>query len=270
MLTMWLLLLAAAQPRQTVTWSQVDGADPRILARLLLPPGDADEVAGGKVHRLWVPGQSYRAILWTQPKPTADGLCHRTARSIGLGNRNRLDSEAPQPDTILSVAVEARVEQFAAPYPEKPSVAACTRTGGYVTPSVQTRAASLAAMKRLTRAMRMAAGRRSTGFSIVCQIELKGLQSCPDARRALATLPLNALYSVEPAGSVKTTVVMDGPGPKLLSYEFSYPVLDSRPRDVEFSFGPSAPDGNSWRVGMSYLNGRLVRVSMRKASVIYH
>lgn len=232
------LSVSAAAPL-AITWGEATRSQPVALAAKLLPPKVSKKIVGGEILRKFQPGQIFWAGFWEKPVAIAPSLCRRTLHTSEL--RNSAAPEHPPLDTRLAVAPFETNLSFATTYPRRADPQSCSQVKAYVTPAPARRGATIAALDTLTTAIAAASSGSALPFELTCQTRA-GDGACADARKALATLPLEALIGVYlPPGSEPTV-----------------------------EFGNSGRDGASWRVKLTRTDGKLEKVELKRQQIIYH
>lgn len=256
--------LAADVPPRTVTWAEVDKKTPQQLSRMFLPPAAAANVIDGKLGRIWLPGQSFGLSLWTASRPAGPQLCHRVRHGLDLKNTNVGWAEVTPPDTALTVGEVRSRDQYATTYPRAATLETCAEPLGYLSPPENEREAALEALDRLVRAIDMARQSTKLPFALECRAD-DGDSACSNQRQALASLPLDVIYRVSFwTVDQRIRLYSEQFGPELLL------ALNRSPPAAEIEFGPSPPNGRSWRIMTESVDGRLSRILMRRTTVIYH
>lgn len=249
----------------TLALDQVRGADPAVLAARVLPPDAASKVVGGLVRRQWAPGQVYFIRLDERAEIHAPEMCRRLSHIGGAGAPAAL--EAASGDMPLALQPFSPVVFYAPTYPMTANEAMCQTAKGWIGTPPDRPEPTLRMLARLTDAMRQAAGDAPLPFDIACTTETSHSTSgpCPDARRALADLPLDSLLSI----LLQNTVYQDEPIQNGIRVRKMQPVEDDRWPQAEVSFAASPPDGKSWIVILKGVD-RLEAVEMRRTTIIRH
>lgn len=263
-LTTALLIATSTVAPQTLSLGQVRDADPAVLAARVLPPETPDNIVGGLVRRQWIPGQSYFIRLDEPPAVHSEQLCRRLSH-VG-GAKAQAANDAPD-DTSLDLDPFQPVTFYASTYPKPADVTICRSAEGWISASDDRTAPTLAMLERLTSAMRQAAGNAPLDFTLSCTTEVSYSASgpCPDARAALAALPLDHLLHV----GLRNTVYQDEPARNGVRVRYMQPVTNQQWPEAEVSFDASPPDGRSWTVVLKGVD-RLEAVEMRRSTIIRH
>lgn len=249
----------------TLTLGEVTATPPAALAPRVLPADVAARITGGTRRRRFVPGQAYTLVFTERAVPAGRHLCARNGHTTVYANL-RVDGGAdpagvPQ-DTVLTAGPIDTLHEIA-PLPAKATLARCAKAEGWIVAPDGWEEQTGAALVRLMDAMRDAR-RRRPAFALTCATESG---ACVDARRALATLPLGALLTVEFPEAVTGTPAADGNRVRIRTMAASPAGLTiSR---VVVHFGPSAPDGRSWFVTIDGANP-VTAVAMWRSQVTYH
>lgn len=246
-----------------VPLSQVDRANPVVLAQAVLPPGIASRVTGGWVRRQFLPSPVYRALFWEAAEPGPDGFCSRRVHVVELGNPMAGGMPTPPPDTLLELKDLGQGVQYAPVWPHPSTAAPCATPAGYIAPRPANLQAELAMLRRLTDAMRLAASREPLPFELACTGE--DPEACADPRAALAHLPLEALLAVR----LKSNQYREGPVQDGVRVRYAQPVTDGRWPEAEIEFDYSGSGGRSWFVTLKGVD-RLESVVMRRTTIIRH
>lgn len=268
------LALAVSDPQtETVTTPQVStlaldqvrGADPVVLAGRVLPPDVASRVVGGLVQRQWMPGQAYFIRLDERAEIQAPELCRRRSHIGGAAASGAVET-APG-DTPLALERFAPVILYAPTYPMTANDAMCQTAKGWIWTPPDRPESTLRMLARLTDAMRQAAGDAPLPFEITCTMETSYSTSgpCPDARLALADLPLNSLLGIH----LQNTVYQEEPIQNGVRVRKMQSVENGRWPQAEVSFNASPPDGKSWIVILKGVD-QLEAVEMRRTTIIRH
>lgn len=256
------MALASQEPDRTLLLSEVDQAEPRVLAPKVLPAETAERITGGWVRRWWVPGQVYRALFWEASQPDREGICARRVHVVELANREARGNPN-DPTTVLTLKALQGGVQYGPSYPEPASEARCAELTGYIAAPDDQIDAQLAVLGQLTEAMRAAEGSAPLPFRLECDPQ-EAPNACDDPRRALAELPLGRLLRVGPDMERLRARPRTG-GPRVLVE----PIVTGPLSEAQVEFGESAPDGRSWMVRLESRD-RLEAVYLRRATIIRH
>lgn len=254
-------LVSQDLPR-TLPLSEVEQADPLVLAPKVLPAETAAGIRGGWVRRWWVPGQVHRALFWEQSRPEREGICARRVHVVELAERNAPGHQA-DPATPLAVEQLAEGIQYGPSYPEPASEARCVELTGYIAGPPEQIEAVLMMLTRLTDAMRLAGGSADLPFALECTGE--DPEICRDARGALANLPLDQLLNLG-VSNTRYTVDNSTPG---VQVRMMQPVTDGRWPQATAEFDISPPGARSWTVTLVGTD-RLEAIQMRRTTIIRH
>lgn len=256
------MVLASQQPERSLLLSEVNQADPLVLAPKVLPAGTAGRITGGWVRRWWVPGQVYRTLFWEHSLPEREGICARRVHVVELANRNA-PGHPDDPATVLTQHDLGDGVQYGPSYPEPATEARCAELTGYIAGPEDRIEGQLATIGRLTEAMRLAEGSAELPFALECDPQ-GASNACDDPRRALAELPLGKLLSVGPS-LVRPRDASTPPGPRIF-VDTGVP----QPWSVtEIEFDISGPGARSWMVTL--VGGeRLEAVRLRSAMIVRH
>jgi hypothetical protein len=257
-----LLLGVLAHQPETLPLSDVERADPMRLAPAVLAPEIADQVTGGWVRRMWMPGQVHRALFWETPQPHRQGVCARRVHVVELANTDAPGHEAPR-DTPLALRSLGDGVQYGPSHPEPATSERCAELTGYVAGPVEETEAQLRMMLRLTEAMRLAEGSGSLPFELACESETA--DACADPREALSALPLNRMIGLR-LRNTQYRVDDTTPGVRIRKME---PVRDGRWPEASVEFDTSGSDGKSWSVTLVGAD-RLETVRLRRSTIIRH
>lgn len=255
-------VLASQEPDRTLPLSEVEQSEPLVLAPKVLPAETAERITGGWVRRWWVPGQVYRALFWEQSRPERDGICARRVHVVELGSRDA-PGHPNDPATVLTLTDIGEGVQYGPSYPESASEARCADLTGYIAAPDDQIDAQLAALGRLTDAMRLAEGSADLPFRLECDPQ-GAPNACDEPRRALAELPLDKLLRVGPSMQRLHARPRTG-GPRILVE----PVVAGPLYEAQVEFGESGRDGRSWMITLEGRD-RLEVVHLRRASIIRH
>ena len=216
-----------------------------------------------------MPGQVYRVVFWEAAEPAGATLCRRRFHGIDLSNPTA-SGHPDEPTIALTIGDRSSGLGYRSSHPDPAATSSCTKSQGWITPTPPRTAASLAALDHLTKAMRAAAGTTPLTFEIRCDDE-EGGNACADGRRALSSLPLDALFHVsfDTGNYVTVSETPRGDGGTIRVRQM-VSGQDSVPPTATFEFGMSEPDGRSWRVELVGPSDRLVEVRMRRTTIIYH
>lgn len=255
MLTLLLGLMLQTAP-VALPRSEIDGADPRVLAGKILSPEIATSITGGWVRRQFIPGTTYAAGFWGEPVSYRPRLCSRPGYSVTFTTHDRVAAVAENPILTAGEIQQGIGYALAAP-------GGCNEAKGWISVSPTNTEASLRMLIRLGEAIEAAKGRHRLPFDIQCTSETPG--SCRDRRAALAGLPMASLLSIR----VQNTVYREEPAQNGVQVRYMQPVKDGRWPQAEVSFGPSDPDGRSWTLLLKGAD-RLETVEMRRTTIIRH
>ena len=175
------------------------------------------------------------------------------------------------PAVILQVGTTRSVDGFATSYPALAGSARCGEVEGYAVPMPDQTTTTVAAIDQLTSAMRIAARTSPLPFQISCDAEDDD-KSCMNSRAALAALPINVLGAVSfDTGNYAVKSFTPGSnGRPAIRVTQMLPPSEGRSSTPIVEFGPSEPDGKSWRVTLIEVSGRLQEIRMRRSTTIYH
>lgn len=262
-----LAMLLAMMP--TVTAAELTALSPRQLAERFLPAEDAKRIKGGEVARELTPWESYRLSMWGEAVPHDDMLCRREAYNMRVSRPAPPVQNSP-PDASLSITWQAAYVDLGVPQ-GRPTKENCARVQGFATTVPGDLKASVAAIRQLVVAMRLASGSAPLPFKLACRQE-SGDDVCADARASFARLPLKLM-----SGSVmletgryvtKSLTPMDG-GRRMVVRQM-VPTLTGQYPIALIGFRSSPPRGLSWRVRLVSGEKGLEQVEFGRTYVISH
>lgn len=260
-----LLLLPAVAPQATTTIALADvqqakdAASALALARRVLPGEAAARIVEARVARVWLPGQIWWIGAIEPATAAGKDLCERTAHSIRMAAPSAAGDTAPG-DTVLTAEAPERWSEIAVmPIGVAATPAACAkqsfvgegRSGGR----------AIAAYRVLRSAMAAAGGTAPLPFGVTCNSEAPA--ACQDARKALASLPLDALRGIG-VSCLEGQKIRNG------NIIRCPPLVRGQPYQAEVRFGPSGNDGRSWTVAFVHRPGWPATVDLRRTTIIYH
>lgn len=250
-----LALQVAAGPDATLTTGQVQPWSKFEAADRLLDAEQARGIVDGEFRRAGMFG-NYSGQWWRQAEVVGEMLCRRETYSVTLR-----PVAASTPSTPLR-ADRQTFTQFRSTYPEAATAQTCTETTGWINTMPDTRDAQVVGLARLIQAIAAASGDQALPFEIAC--ESTSVRPCGDPRVALRTLSLPTLYSVQPVTEqYRSEPVVNG-----VRMRYAVRPADGVYNVYEASFGPSQTR-DSWFVKLEGRD-RLERVTIRRATVIYH
>lgn len=263
MAAMAALALQSAGPG--LTMGEARAGDVATLAQRLLPPSVAARVAGGRVDPMRMVPNTWSVRLWEAPTVAGADQCWRTAYSATLapagGEGAEVSDSTPVEPPIVNVLID-----IATTYPEPATAEGCAALDeGWAPTQRQDAEATGRMMARLTDAVDRAGRYGRLPFELSCEAP-EGDGSCVNARRALATLPLDRLIGVTLSTGRYRVAPFSTPG---VEVQLPEPAADGRWPEAEMAFAISPPGARSWRVTLKGVN-RLEAVEMRRASVVYH
>lgn len=261
MIAMVLALLA--QTPETVSLAQARAGDAEALAPVLLSAEVAARVEGGLVRRQWSPGQVYFAQFWEPPVVESQGLCRRAVHWRRMSDERLPGDDSAPDDAPLTIGEASGGTQYAVSYPQAATEEICGQVAGWFSVREQTRAAELKSIGRLTEAMRQAAGREALPFDLSCDGEEP--ETCRDARKALADLPLDRVLGVR----MRNTEYRSEPVRNGVRMRYMQPVENDRWPQAEVAFDMSGEGARSWTVVLKGID-RLEAVEMRRSTIIRH
>jgi hypothetical protein len=269
MLVLALAFVAGAPPEdaRTIPLREATALPANELARRLLPSPIAGKIAGGVLHRRWLPGQVYTAVFWEPAIPVGSMLCRRIMHGIELSNASA-PGDKDAPDTLLGIARLESGRAFASSYPARATSTTCAQQTGYISPRAEEEGKSLQSVARLVEAMTAANVDTPLPFKLSCKAE-DGDNACVSPRVALANLPLGALFGVEfePMRYRTNSVTPIDDGKRAIVVRQSLSGSDEIPIAA---FGASGPDKKSWRVRLVGAPGALQEVHLQRTSIVYH
>lgn len=235
------------------------------LANRLLPPKVKGRVVEGKIRRQFFPGQSWWVGWRERGRPAGGDFCERTAYSMQLSAPGAAGGDAPADTLLVASKLETWRMGAVLPSGERATPDSCSRAPGYVGLQGDERRI-LAAYRVLVAAMAAAQRPGDLPFALTCQSEKP--DACADARRALATLPMEALSAVWTKCTEADRVVDDHtPGLRLIGCR---PLEPGQPYEAEVAFGMSGDDGQSWRIQFIHADRWPATIALRRSMIIYH
>lgn len=231
----------------------------------LLPAGPRESIIEGAIHREFVPGYWYRATYLTAPQPVDAEFCTRTQHSIDL--KATTDSSGiPHngPDLVIGPAKATVLWATAFPALNADSITCKSATGFVPIGDGEDGQRRAAAYRFLVSAMREARDRKS--FSVRLECEPSADASCGDPHEAFANLPLDALFRID-VTNPQRDILSDSGGVRVIK---ARPIEENGPYDVEFAFGRSGKDGQSWRIIWRQSGQSITEIKMRRSAINYH
>ena len=266
-ITLALAFLPSASPTvSTLPRDQVEKADPMELRGRLLPAELRESIIEGAIHRIFVPGYWYRATYLTAPQPVDAGFCTRTQHSIDL--KATTDSSGiPHngPDLVIGPMKATElwgVSDF--PALNADSITCKSATGFVPIGDGEDGQRRASAYRFLASAMREARDGKPLPFKLECKPSAN--PSCGDPHEALANLPLDALFRID-VTNPQRDILSTSEGGRVFK---TRPIEENGPYDVEFAFGRSGKDGQSWRIIWRQTGQTIDEIKMRRSAIIYH
>ncbi|MBX7456696.1 hypothetical protein K3152_00400 [Qipengyuania sp. 1NDH17] len=241
---------------EPLTKEKLDARDASGLVELLLEPATAREVVDATVQPLWGPPDTWRATFLGRAQPIGTDTCLRKRFWVTLtgtpdGEFIRKDMQETEDLVVLQPGKRA-------------TLASCATAEGYVNAAyLANRFYQVATYRMFRRMMSDAAGKGSLSFRLRCSD--KGGDACSDPRAALASLPVDKLFSVSVLNVEKRQ--MEGMSKGVLTHP---PIAIGKPYTVEISFGPSGNDSKSWRVYWTMVPDKKPVVELKRQTVYYH
>lgn len=229
------LMLAAAAP---LTLGEVESLGPAGLAPRLLPADIAAKIRKARGRQQFVPGQVYWVGFWEAAKPVGRTVCAAMLHSVRVGAASDTADRNARMDLLSSESGTS----YGTTYPRLATDESCASVEYPVGSGPGMADATIAVLDRLAEAMDAASAPAPLPFALECADVHDG-HACADPRRALASLPVDALLGVD---------------------------LDRSPQGPTVRFGMSGPDGNSWHVTLGGAPGAVTRVAMQRLSIVYH
>ena len=235
------------------------------LQEQLLPAELRASIIEGALHREFVPGYWYRATYLTAPEPVAAEFCVRAQHSIDL--KATTDSSGMPhsgPDLVIGPVKTTVLWGAAFPALSADSITCKSATGFVPIGDPEDGQRRAAAYRFLITAMRDARDGKSFPFRLECQPSADA--SCADPHGALANLPLDALFRID-VTNPQRDILSDSGGVRVIK---ARPIEENGPYDVEFAFGRSGKDGQSWRVIWHQDGQSIAEIKMRRSAIFYH
>lgn len=235
------------------------------LREQILPAELRASVIEGAIHREFVPGYWYRATYLTTPQPVAVEFCARTQYSIDLKAATDTSGLPNNGLDLVVGPVKAMVLWATAfPAPDTNSMTCKSATGFVPIGDPEDGQRRAAAYRFLVAAMRDARDGKSLPFRLECEPSAES--SCGDPHEALVNLPLDALFRID-VTNPQRDILSDSGGVRVIK---ARPIEENGPYDVEFSFGRSGKDGQSWRISWRQTGQPIAEIKMKRSAIFYH
>ncbi|KQM98280.1 MULTISPECIES: hypothetical protein [unclassified Sphingomonas] len=249
---------------QTIARTEVEQGDAMRLADRLLPPEIHRTVVGGSIRRQFIPGTVFDAWYRTAPRVAGPDLCERTEYRVTVQGG---PVGIPMPDdSVLTIRPPEKYLRYAIVYPAHTATARnCAASDGFVSIGTNDRERQLAAYRRLIATMRAAKAGAPLPMDVRCGTSDEK-PACTDSRKALAALPLDALFRIDIDSGISRVLSRMDHG--VVTQQ--QPVESGAPYAVELSFGPSGDDYRSWRLSWREDDTARPRLLLARHAVIYH
>lgn len=257
-------IVHAPAKAQTIAKTEVERNDAMRLADRLLPPDIRKTVVSGSIRRQFLPGTVFGASYQTAPRVAGPDLCERTDYSVTVQGG---PVGIPMPDdSLLTILLPEKHLRYAIVYPARTATAHhCAASNGFVSLGTDDRNRQLAAYRRLIATMRAAKAGAPLPMDARCGTS-DDKPACTDPRKALAALPLDALFWISIDSGISRVLSRTDHG--VVTQQ--QPVESGAPYAVELSFGPSGDDYRSWRLSWREDGTARPRLLLARHAVIYH
>lgn len=250
----------------SISLGEVEKRDAMALADRLLAPDIRGRVVEGAVRRQTSPGQVYWIGYREGGRAAGRDLCERVIHTVQLSAPTAPGDNAP-PDTLLGVRATKSGKEIAVLAPGQAATDdRCAKAAGYVLNGYEPER-RLAAYRVLVAAMAAAARPGTLPFRIDCAADTG--DACAGPRKALASLPIDALFGIDIACTEENRVVVDDstPGVRVTSCR---PIEPGQPYNAEFSFDRTGRDGLSWKVSFTHAERWPETIRVLRTMVIPH
>lgn len=262
-----LMLANAAQSSRPLTLHEITALTPQELAARLLPADVAPRIVKNAVRRQFLPGNIYWLSFWEKAKPVGPTVCVGMLHSVQVGDPTAQSDDRNQ---VLRVLQRTSQLSYGPTYPLPATDQNCAGVHSFATPAPEKAEATVAAIEQLGEAMRAASGTTPLPFELKCVAEDDD-RACADPRAALAALPMDAFGGVQfESGRYRVVSERPAAGGTTIRVRQMMPAPDGGAGIPTIAFGPSPPDGKSWRVTLVGSGGRLDQIEISRTTIIYH
>jgi len=255
--------MAAAEPPPTISLGEFREAEAMDLAGRLLPAEIAEAVVTGRIDPQWLPGQAFVVLYHQAPRDRGGRLCSMTVHAVSVQNLRAPSGRDAPADLTLTIEQTESNDTIAVlpPWDDGP----CSAERPYVVLREGLEGAyQEAAYRQLLGWVALAREGRDAGVALSCRSD--NPEACSNPRQALATLPLEALRSIQVLNP-KQLVQPDHGTTRVLVHA---PLTEEDPRSITMSLGPSQPDGQTWTLSWTENDGAAPALRMSRSSVFFH
>jgi len=264
-----IMFASLALANEEISIKEVEGADAIVLAKKLLPANVRADVVEGVVRRQFLPGNVYWVGYLTKPRRIANDLCARKQISVQLRSKTAKEPGSVA-DTQLTVGgIEHRELRALIISDDRKGESGCPAKGGYISfDGTQTDVGRFEAYRTLARVIMLAQSSNPLNFELTCEDEQSTGVCAKDGRRALASLDLKELGSIQPVYNTSCIRVV-----------FAYPddhcpaSITGQERMIEawqITLPYAAGEAFSWTVGLAPRTGSVTHIQLKRGMIIYH